>query len=664
MCNYNHNKIKAPYNFVPVNKEVFFPYWAEAISHDIPFTEGLSGCIELEITAKTPLFIGKNKENGSNKVLPVTDANGKYFIPGTSVKGMLRSVMEVLSFAKFGPVDNQKYGIRDFQNEDIYTLKGDSENICAGWLFRNPETNSKSPYFIKDTGKINEKKLKVEHKEITFTYNQKKNEFASFFSDKNKKVFSFNNRNKKVLKKEYKIAEQKYKLYYGEKPFTKKYNDEHYLVFTGQPAFNNKGKHHEFKFPVPAETQSKLEVSKEQWNDFKFLYFDHDPDSISKDWKFWKDLLKNGKTDKIPVFFRKDTNGNLIDFGLSMLYKMPYKHTVYELINEMQPVFNSPKPDLPQCIFGYTSKEHKLKGRVHISPAYATKELTPLSEVTKILASPKASYYPSYIKQPVNGNGNLITNDDDKSYVSYKTMNDSDAELSGRKRYPVRGKKMFDVNAGDPSPNQERVSTKFSALPSGSVFKTVLHYHNLLPKELGAIISSITFQGHSECFHSLGMAKPLGYGIVDIKINNLDENIIKNYIEFFQILMLNFEENWLNSPQLIELFSMANPKGQTNRNLEYMQLNEHAEIKKRTKENIPQALPLNSLFKNTQHGTVKFFNETNGFGFIIQNNTQKEYFVHVSGLLEKINEGDHVEFYITKNNKGFRAIYVKKVKNQ
>ncbi len=41
-------------------------------------------------------------------------------------------------------------------------------------------------------------------------------------------------------------------------------------------------------------------------------------------------------------------------------------------------------------------------------------------------------------------------------------------------------------------------------------------------------------------------------------------------------------------------------------------------------------------------GTVKFFNQSKGFGFISEDDTNKEHFVHVSGLIDEINEGDAV----------------------
>lgn len=58
-------------------------------------------------------------------------------------------------------------------------------------------------------------------------------------------------------------------------------------------------------------------------------------------------------------------------------------------------------------------------------------------------------------------------------------------------------------------------------------------------------------------------------------------------------------------------------------------------------------------------GTVKFFNETKGFGFIIEDDSKEEYFVHVSGLIDEIREGDAVEFDLTEGKKGLNAINVK-----
>lgn len=59
-------------------------------------------------------------------------------------------------------------------------------------------------------------------------------------------------------------------------------------------------------------------------------------------------------------------------------------------------------------------------------------------------------------------------------------------------------------------------------------------------------------------------------------------------------------------------------------------------------------------------GTVKFFNETKGFGFIKEDESNKEYFVHVSGLVDQVKENDEVTFELEEGRKGLMAINVKK----
>ena len=60
-------------------------------------------------------------------------------------------------------------------------------------------------------------------------------------------------------------------------------------------------------------------------------------------------------------------------------------------------------------------------------------------------------------------------------------------------------------------------------------------------------------------------------------------------------------------------------------------------------------------------GTVKFFNDSKGFGFVIEEGSNKEYFVHVSGLIDEIREGDNVEFELQEGRKGLNAVNVKVV---
>ncbi len=58
-------------------------------------------------------------------------------------------------------------------------------------------------------------------------------------------------------------------------------------------------------------------------------------------------------------------------------------------------------------------------------------------------------------------------------------------------------------------------------------------------------------------------------------------------------------------------------------------------------------------------GTVKFFNNSKGFGFIIPEDGSKDIFVHANGLTDEINEGDKVSYEVEEGKKGLNAVDVK-----
>ena len=114
--------IKAPFNFVPLADTVVFPDWADMISQDIPFSDGISGSICVNIKALTPIFVrnghtqGIDNQSDEFKSFSKTP-DGTYFIPSTSIKGELRHLMEILSFSKMQRIDNKRYSIRDVNNK-------------------------------------------------------------------------------------------------------------------------------------------------------------------------------------------------------------------------------------------------------------------------------------------------------------------------------------------------------------------------------------------------------------------------------------------------------------------------------------------------------------------------------------------------------------------
>ena len=60
-------------------------------------------------------------------------------------------------------------------------------------------------------------------------------------------------------------------------------------------------------------------------------------------------------------------------------------------------------------------------------------------------------------------------------------------------------------------------------------------------------------------------------------------------------------------------------------------------------------------------GVVKFFNESKGYGFIKEDESGKEIFVHATGLVDKIRENEHVSYEVSEGKRGLNAVNVKKI---
>lgn len=147
--------ITAPYNFVPLNKEIFYPSWADDVSHDVPFEDGESGEIDITITAKSPIFIRDSKNEQE-----FCQYNSEYYIPSSSVKGMVRNVLEIMSFSKMRleTFDDDTYAVRDLRNRTLYMNNMKPNIISCGWLKLDTDNN----YIIEDCGTTG----RIKHEEI------------------------------------------------------------------------------------------------------------------------------------------------------------------------------------------------------------------------------------------------------------------------------------------------------------------------------------------------------------------------------------------------------------------------------------------------------------------------------------------------------------------
>ncbi len=556
--------ITAPFNFVPLNEKVFFPSWSEQVSHDIPFEDGESGEIDIIITAKSPIFIRDHQDPEK-----FCHYKGTPYIPATSVKGMARSVLEIMSFSKMSQFDDDTYAVRDLRNRELYMSKMTPENTFCGWLKKDGDG-----YIIEDCGKAG----RIKHEEIDKIYHMN---FASKF-----KHGTFGNKAKdKTAKYKYELIKDDnftHNFSYLKKDVNREIYTYHEhgksrgtLVLTGQPSARNEpqgrkpsGKIYEFIFFEPKD---ELKVSKIAMDNFLFAYFDkrNTEPKESPDWTFWKEKLEKGG--KVPIFFQKNRK-EVLHFGLSYLYKLPYANSVSGGISA---IHNDNRRDLAQTIFGYIEDNEALKGRVQFSHFKAISNIRELNQRTEILGTPRASYYPIYVKQQ-----------DEKLFTTFM---DNGFSISGRKRYPIHKngvKKTQDTG-------NENVGTTFAPLDKGVIFKGKVRYHNLKKAEIGALLSALTFHKTKECYHNIGMAKSLGYGKIDLKIDGIE---IGEYLKAFESEITITIPNWSNSEQLIELLSMATEQNNSaNSILEYMSLENFAKNKTGDKDYLRNYTRLNNI---------------------------------------------------------------------
>ncbi len=570
--------MKAPFNFVPISDKVYFPDWADRISHDIPFSDGMSGTIELTIKAETPIFVrnGHTKADAEEKnkeYRSFSNINGNYFIPATSIKGAVRSVLEIMSFGKMRLDKNAKFAQREWGDSKLYPLKRQQQDFHCGWLISEGRD-----YKIIDCGKparIGQDKID------DYVEQQTKHRHRPLESNFSVAKGIDLRKEKELGGKKYdpKTAAYKYELLKGVKLdnlyFSKDgdhstkhrealkvdldYGEVHgTIVLTGQPdkwkyprpevLDSRAGKFYEFVFKNEKEREYFL--SEEEYEHFKFIYTE------SAEWnRLKKELEGNG----IPVFFRVKED-KIKDFGIAYLYKLPYNKSPYDIITHINHK-DEDKKDLADCIFGYTHKNDSLKGRVQFSVAKAEK-VVDNDSVDLILGSPKASYYPIYIRQ--KGSAGKVT-----KYVTY-----NDGLISGWKRYPVR-RQIWNKAAGSVD-----LDTTLYPLGVGTEFKTKIKFRNLREIELGALLSALTFHNSPDCYHQFGQGKPYGFGKVKLSV----QNVVMDKECSAEDLMLAFEKEmcsklwgsnaeWHNSAQISELFTLAREEITANSALfEYMNM--------------------------------------------------------------------------------------------
>ena len=535
--------IKSPYNFVPLNKQVYIPDWWDKVSHDIPFEDGIDGSIVVTWKNISPLFIRDASVDNGEFSMHIADQKGtrRYFIPGASLKGMLRSVISILSFGKMEQYENQYFGHRDFDTKlpEGRKYAKNMENIKFGWLEKQPDET-----FVLYPCKGECNKIEI-------------SEVAEIFGDD---YSSSGN----VWETNYRLRDNNTLFPY----ISFDDDDTEYRLFcTGKM----NGKKHELL--IPEDTQEGIALNDKIIESFLTVY------APTPGFENFVSYLDKGE--RIPVsFISEKGTTNIIAIGMGRMLRYPYKQDINTLVNKEQ---GNPQKeyDLCETMFGQIDNQdnqdnqNSLKGRVQIGNAMiqGTVSDNELLRAGGVLGEPKASFYPLYLKQEANG--------------IYRTYEDANG-IAGRKRYRIhQGGTVVNLPQGNGNIN---VMTRFRPIPRNKSFKMRINIHNLKPVELGALLLAIKLK--QGAFHNIGMAKAYGYGKlisenIELNLRGEEQHSVDHYINLFKSAMEAFTNNkWSNSDVITSLLGImgehANDDMFVNDNGKYrvMSLKEYKEFKK------------------------------------------------------------------------------------
>lgn len=532
-------KVHAPFNFVPTPDRFSFQRWGDNLEdiQDIPFEDGYCGTIHLKVETLTPTFIRNGhkqqdeedfrKAFQSHKASDFNDTrvlrqlveahpeycsfshmpDGTFFIPATTIKGAVREVVSIMSRGKMSVDPLQKPAIqREIGSKrdatGLYTLLEDQDSIQGGWIRAVGDHYEIVP--AKAFYRVSMKQLDDYFQGTLFRKHFEKSNFTN--------------------KDEYKTAKYKYKVFEGYHPDTydisfdvekrRAYNlgcgsRQGTIVLTGQSSGAtdwgmkrtrlSRGKYYDFIFSGRDEYLPYI-LTEDEFEQYDSVYGD------SEDWKVLKTRVNaNGE---YPVFFRPAEGNHIKDFGLTLLYKLPYNRTPLDLEKSRDLDFYDSRPDMAERLFGFTNKafyDHDIdnlsvRGRVQFQLLRCTSHRGYYAPQIVTLNSPKITYYPIYIKQQTDPDGRLLGD--------YQTYNDG--QLSGWKRYVMRP---VNIARRDVNP---KLDSLILPLNPNAVFEGDISFHNLKEAELGALLSALTHHNTPGCYYQLGQGKPYGFGKVSV----------------------------------------------------------------------------------------------------------------------------------------------------
>jgi len=553
---YPNRTAHAPYNFVSLPEDV-----VQAQQPLLPlntYKDGISGRIHCTMTTCSPTYVRgmlsqdlydklKDKEltdEDKKKIAPFFTTKGKDHpcIPGSSIRGMLRSLVEIVSYSRIRWVSNEQaffYRMlatgdplsQQYRNFSKQIRGGVVHKTLGGWEITqspkpievNREFDYRLPHFVVDNKQVTEMIPELSDFRV-YSYNEPQDKPHQLIY----RQISFN-------------AEKVSFIARGRTFYINRLTDvgdvnsgltyNGYLLSSGNMLENQSEEDRARRIPTmrhnhavilePGENAPSFPIDPKAAEAYK--------DNLTEFQK--KRLGKNGVlVDGRPVFFVPPTgrNGAVIFFGHSPNFRIPAcVHSHVSHIRDFIPksALGCEEPDMTDVIFGWTEEKDlgpkgQHKGRIRVSDAhflqcnnpnglwYETEPVAP-----KILASPKPSAFQNYLCQDENKDHDP----DRKPSIAHYGTDPEETQIRGTKFYWAKGESPdFKEPDTDEIRSKNSQYTRIEPLNPDVTFEFDIHFDQLRPEELGALCWVLDLPDeHYQ--HRIGMGKPHGMGVVKIK---------------------------------------------------------------------------------------------------------------------------------------------------
>lgn len=487
-------RVRAPYNFIPLSDKILLPYDSvESLpAHDRIDPSLKTGEICVTMVADTPVFVSDGDKNDPHFF---RGSNGKYMIPGSTIRGIVRENMQILGFGLMRPgedLEDIQIFFRDFASASGSRDDPLKKYYCAALGIKQMPMPSgrpkaipqlvKSGYLKKEKGKY-----KIYPSKGSYMLVRRDHPGVRCFGTEDARTENVYYRAEGDRVKEIRPA-------VGEKNGLRRGT----LLYTGKPvrSWNRQtGRledHPNHLYLIPEADWSAQPLTLDEDDVLSYMEdFEKRRNVLGRNRNFWNLPLEGREK---PVFYVQ-YEGHVY-FGMSRFLRIGYRYPLSCGLPESHKA-GMDKLDFPRAILGYVSKNSgSYRSRVSFGDFAADGEAYEMPPISMILGEPKPSYYPGYV-------------------VGGKHYNHEDFRLRGYKQYWLKEVEATDDN-GKP-----RAATTIRPLPRGTKFSGTIRYKNLTEAELGLLLWCLRLE--KGCYQSVGMAKPYGYGRMRLTIDAIKE---------------------------------------------------------------------------------------------------------------------------------------------